>query len=448
VDSDGFTTVRRKRGCAASRVGGSDDAGARVQAASAVRNSTVHDGDHGPQEGQPEVVEDACAWQDVDDEGGEVEDGPAPHQALWEAWQKAKAELRRFRQLDLGDDHWTVVEASARVDDAEEAWRAARPQAAISNRFRGAERAVNRATARAERVTRDIEQLEEFFNHQRQVLQDQLEAANAKVLEAEGRLRDLRAELGGAAAASSGADGDGDARVIQVAAQCLASEVGPALTSVADLLDSGDPAEAKSQVQAVLSRLSVVHSDLSASAERHAARGPRLYSLVDDDVDGADWEESDEEWENPAVARRGSPTAGATSGCGAASATPVRAQGPWPQDRQRPHAGDAGATAPAAAAAAPTARWSRTSQCHWEREGKLRRVDCDSMEEQSFADMSVPAHLEPALGGDSATQEEIRARCVAEFRAAAEARGVDITDVDLGSADQQQLEQLASERFW
>ncbi len=440
--------MRRKRGCAASRVGGSDDAGARVQTSTAVRNSTLHDGDHGLQEGQHEVVEDACAWQDDGVEGGEDVEEPAPHQALWEAWQRAKAELRRFRQLDLGDDHWTVVEASARADDAEEAWKAARPQAAISNRFRGAERAVNRATARAERVTRDIAQLEESFNHQRQVLQDQLEAANAKVLEAEGRLRDLRAELGGATAASGGADNDGDARVIQVAAQCLASEVGPALTSVADLLDSGDPAEAKAQVQAVLSRLSVVHSDLSASAERHAARGPRRYCLADEDADDADWDESDDEWENPGVAPRSSPTTGTASGCGAASATPVRVQGPWPQDRQRQLVDGTGAAAPAATAASPAARWSRTSQCHWEREGKHRRIDRDSMEEQSFEDMSVPAHLEPALGGDSATQEEIRARCVAEFRAAAEAKGVDVSDVDLDSADQQQLEQLASERFW
>jgi hypothetical protein len=406
----------------------------------------MHVEGHDLQEGQPEDVEDACAWNDEDVEGGEAADEPTSHQALWEAWQGAKAELRKFRQLDLADDHWTVVEAMARVDDAEEAWRAAKPQAAMSNRFRGAERALNRATARADKVAKDIEVLEASFNHQRQVLQDQLVAATEKVHETRGRLRDLRAELGDAAGASD-AGGQGDMRVIQGAAQCLASEVGPALTLVADLLDSGDPAEAKSRVQAVLSKLSVVHGELSASAERRTAGGPRQYRLADEDAEDEFWEESDAEWEDPNVAPRSSHATGTASGCGSTSAAPTRVQGPWPQDQALRRMGGACTAKPAATAAAAATRWNKTSQCLWERDSKHRRVDRDSMEEQAFADMSVPAHLDPARGDDSATQEEIRARYVGEFRAMAEAKGVDITDVDLAAVDQQQLEQLAAERF-
>ncbi len=74
-------------------------------------------------------------------------------------------------------------------------------------------------------------------------------------------------------------------------------------------------------------------------------------------------------------------------------------------------------------------------------------MDGDNLEEQAYEDMAVPPHMDPALTNDAATQEEIRLVHIREFRAAAEAKGVDISDIDLANVDQQQLEQLAADRL-
>ncbi len=107
---------------------------------------------------------------------------------------------------------------------------------------------------------------------------------------------------------------------------------------------------------------------------------------------------------------------------------------------------EAGTTKPAAATAA-TARWCRSAYGPEERANKQRRTDSDFMDEQSYDDMAVPPHMVPAPRTDEATQQEIRGTCIREFCAAAEARGVDISDVDLASINQEQLEQLAAERL-
>ncbi len=439
VDSDGFTTVRRGRACTARDVEGSGDRRAGEQAATDCMEADAEaDGIGGAVDGE------AQADVGLEEDGGTA--APATHQDLWEAWQDEKAALRKLRQSGFADGHWAVVEAAARADDAEEAWRAAKPQTAFSNRFRGAERAVSRTKARKEKVEKDIAELEATFNHRRQELQEQLEAAREKLQEAEARHEALRAELG-ASGSSAAHNAQADRNVIRSAAHCLECEVGPALSAVAELLDGGDPAEAKLRVQQVLSQLFTVHGELRSSDVQRSARGPRQYNLGDDDGDEGEWDESDDDWENPNVAPRVA-AAGCAAGRSAADGTgPRRCQAPWPRVQDLVQGLEAGTTRPAAAAVTATARWSRSAHVPEERANKQRRTDSDLMDEQSYDEMAVPPHLAPAPRVDEATQQEIRGAYIREFCAAAEARGVDISDVDLANINQEQLEQLAAERL-
>ncbi len=288
--------------------------------------------------------------------------------------------------------------------------------------------------------------MEETFNRRRQELQVQLDTATEKMHEAKARHSALRAELGSPKPVG-GREGLGDKRIIRATAQCLGSEVGPALSAVADLLDSGDPCEAKLRVQEVLSRLFVVHGELSSAAEQREAREPRQYNLADGEGDGGEWEESDEDWEDPNVAPREKSEGPATGAAAAGGAGPWRRQKPWPSVPDLVQGLEASAAKLAAAAAAAAARGNRGAQGSDERPSKKGKTADDSMEEQAFEDMAVPPHMAQAAALDQATQQEIRESCIREFCAAAEAKGVDVSDVDLANVSQQQLEQLAAERL-
>ncbi len=412
-------------------------------------------------------------YAEEDEEGRdeeEVDDRPA-HQRLWDELQVHRADLKRIKR-QWPDGHWAVVAAREKVDIAETAWRNEKPTPQPSRALQRAEQAVRRAAARAEDIEKKIDKLNAEYARKKEELEAALVEEEAKLQECREALACAQEEVGAEGRRQRhGAEHEPGAGAVRAAVAVMEEEVAPQLAALLEGLEASGVEEAvKQNAQGLYAKLHSVHSELhnlATAAETahgrcdqgwqrsnwwhgHSGHDRRSFDIGDDDslpdLSNEDWE-GWHGWQHQYQAQY-------TYGWGGYDGWGGHGQGHWQAHRAQRHE----ANGPA-------------DECE-EPPNKKGKAGPAAMEEQRYEDMQVPAHLTAGTGGGTAGEADaataagaaaeeadaghaaggeaqrtaLQAR-VQDFQAKANAKGVDVSDVDFSTITAQQLSLLATTRL-
>jgi hypothetical protein len=362
--------------------------------------------------------------------------------------------------------------AQEKVRVAEDAWRSEKPAAQPSRALWRAEQALRKAERREDGLLQKIKSLDAEYERKRSAIEDALVDERAKLRDCRLALSRAQAEVGAEARRHEGAPMDGDpaaaapradGAAVKAAVASLEADVAPQLAALVDGLESSGAAdEIKQCAQALMAKLHSVHGDLQQAAEGGCsgyseephydmADGDSLPDLTEQERGawGSDWHQQ----HDPPRHQGWGGWYGYADDWGCRPYYPdYGAHQPWYHADSQGRAADAEAVG--------------------ERPNKRGKVEDDSaMEEQAYSDMAVPEHMcapaasggpaaqaEAAAGGATAAAEasaanakaaqaEVLRTRIAEFRAAARERNIDIGDVDLASVTEEQLEEMVRARF-
>ncbi len=377
-----------------------------------------------------------------------LEDKPA-HMVLFEELQRERAELKQLRR-QWPEDHWAVVTAMDRVAAAEDAWKSEKPAPLPSRALVRAEQAVRKGEGRVAAIVTKIQELDAHYERVRDELEEDLAGERQKLRDCRAALKQAQEQVGaqGRSQAEETAQrpsGGGEAweqsgQVVQDAVSSLGEEVAPELTAlVAQLEATGAGEDVTQKAQHLMAKLSAVHSGLYQLAQ--GQRRHQQYDLADceslpelSDQERQQMQSWDEEWYyqdrrwQPWEDRWTSPQTEWRGGW----ADPQLGHGPaW---QQHHHGGS----------------WAEGGGGSWPQEppNKRGKVEGGAMEveEESPAQAAAAAAAGANEGAEAAAGALQRTR-VAEFRAAAASRGVDISDLDLDNITVEQLAAAAAARL-
>ncbi len=430
-----------------------------------------------------EDEEDAAAMQwRLDDEGTEedeeAQDAAAAtsqrpsHELLWEDLQAHRKELKELRR-QWPEGHWTIAAALEKVQLAEDAWRSEKPAPQPSRALLRAEQAVRKAEGRADGLVAKINRLDQEYEEKRQELEQALMEERHKLRDCRLELRRAQAEVG---AASRRADGDdrsangdsatpcGDDGAVRTAVESLEAEVAPQMAALVEGLEaSGAADDVKQCAQALMAKLHDVHGSLQQHARARAQgedcgawhwgadSGHSRYDMADGDslpeLSDSDRRQYGVGWHHwqPQYATQydwGSGWYG-HGGWGY--------QGSYQQLYRDEWAGAAG----------------DSDRAGDERPNKRWKADDSAMDEQLYEHMAVPAHITTGApngaqgastagtaGGaaaapatpNAADAAALRSK-VAEFKARAGEKGIEVGDIDFDQVTSDQLDSLAAARL-
>jgi nuclear transport factor 2 (NTF2) superfamily protein len=468
---DGFTLVRRRgRGRWADGATGGTASPAKAPQGSggAATAATAKEDDllaaQWNQDAEYTEEEEALQDEAVGDESR-----PA-HEVLRDELAQLRGELRDLKKM-WPEGHWTVEMAHEKVRMAEDAWRSEKPAAQPSRTLWRAEQALRKSERREDGLVQQIRKLDAEYEAKRSAIEDALADERAKLRDCRQALSKAQAEVGAEARRHGAGTWEedpataprADGAVVKAAVASLEADVAPKLAALVDGLEScGAADEIKQCAHAIMAKLHSVHGDLQQAAEGGGGGywGEPSFDMADGDSLPDLTEQERGEWAADWHLRYGPPRHQGWGGWyGYADDWGCRpyhsyhgGQGCW-------HHGDLQARAEDADAGG-------------ERPNKRGKITDDSaMEEQAYADMAVPEHMSaPAGSGDPAARVEaaaggaaaatgaseaetramhtevLRAK-VAEFRAAARERSIDVADVDFANVTEEQLEELAKARF-
>ncbi len=461
---DGFTTV-----CRRGRFRGKDGAAGESSSPAKV------DAERNSKEDDEDVDMLAMQWR-MDDEGTEEDEAaqdaeaaaqrrPA-HQVLWEELQEHRAELKSLRK-QWPDGHWTIAYAQERMEIAEAAWRSEKPAPQASRALLRAEQAVRKSEGRADGLVEKIKALDAEYERKREGLEEALTEERHKLRDCRAALRKAQEEVGaegrraGDEGRTAAVGGDAtDGTVVNAAVASLETEVAPELAALVEGLETSGVDDAiKQRAHALKAKLHLLHGGLQQYAQDSSHTGGQWhYDMAEDDSlpelteserqgyhdgwysqyphqhgwygNGEYWRSNGGDWHYqhyhyPPYQR----------GCG------YPGVGSYTNGDERPNKrGKADATA----------------------------TTDSAMEEQSFEEMAVPTHLSAdAAGGAQANAAEaakataaaaaaneaaeaattaLQAK-IAEFKARAAERGVNVNDVEFATITSEQLDLLATTRL-
>ncbi len=408
---------------------------------------------------------DAECTEEEDAQGDEAADTRPAHQQLWEELQAHRADLKIIRR-QWPEGHWAVVAAQQKVDATEEAWRNEKPLPPPSRALLRAEQAVRKAEARASDLESKIGKLEAEYRRKRSDLELALAEETTRLEECRTALAHAQEAVGAEGRRQSdGAGGLAEGGMVRAAVSTLETDVAPQLAALLEGLDSTSvDDELKQAAQALNAKLHSMHAEMSRMAEMvesghghsswgwsggHSGSYGHHYSYDIGDGDSLP-ELSDGDWN--AVGAQNHYANGGWGGYAGGWHDQWYSQH-YRQQWYDPHAWD-------------------DAPCDGPPNKKGRADDTAAMEEQQYEEMQVPGHIttgaspiaaegpgattpQPtapgaASAGQAADAEASRTALqaqVAEFQAAASARGVDISDVDLCTITAEQLQLLAVARL-
>ncbi len=212
-------------------------------------------------------------------------------------------------------------------DEAEREWRRHKDPAPLATRLGWAQKRLDKAVTLQAKTREQLAELEKELAERKAALMERLDTDTERVGKRRRELDMLQAEAGGAAPRTGRGDEAGD--VIRQACEqtCTAmrKHVGPALTALAEQLDTGS--DAWTTLTAIVSTLNESHDTLQQAVDKADgvdvdSRASR-YHIYDDDEDASEWSESHD---LPSGGHRGDgPQAMCTGNDGAAAAQPAAA---------------------------------------------------------------------------------------------------------------------------
>ncbi len=302
-----------------------------------------------------------------DDEG----DSEQPTAAdLQQHWREEIALVKRLRGQGLSDDHPVMRAACASRDAAEQAWRGSKEPAPASMRLGRAQQKLDRAVALQAEARRAILDAEAAHRDKMSTLQSAMDECVERVRLRRQQLSAVQEEVGAGGTHAAGARRAQQDAIRQVH-ETICGEVGPAIASLVEQLDTDAPAWAT--LNGLLGKLAVSKATLESATVRPADE----YDIGDhggDDNDGTgdgddatEWSESHDvhgqpwgggapgdgwhDWEGGTTLRQGSrPVNGdgrlvGRAGTQVGRGRALAGQWPWPMDEGqlgRPAGGGAG----------------------------------------------------------------------------------------------------------
>ncbi len=228
---------------------------------------------HGRERSQQPADDDDGPGDDADGGGGWEEDETAADKTpadLRRAWDEAAAAVRHLERRGGPRMPAAVLErARAHRDEAEMAWRAAKPLHPIGKRLRWAAEAVEAAMDKQRAHRAEVDEFEEDTAKRRAELLARQKVDDERVARKQRELDLLRAEAG-----PTGTDDVAGRRAMaeirrvrptmwatRVAFEGIQSEVGPALERAVEALPEGSPAWM--DLQGILSTVTNIHGVLA-----------------------------------------------------------------------------------------------------------------------------------------------------------------------------------------
>ncbi len=282
VDDDGFQLVqgrRRKTGGSGSGSGGLGQ-GDALGTGAAART----DGDAAADEdaARDRAMEEG---EEEDEDAGRADDEVGPAE-LRKRWLAEVGIAKQLARQGLEADHPALVAACEARDAAERRWREAKEPAPVAKRLGWAHQKLDRAVEIQAATQADIAELEKDYAAKRADLQSRLEADMQRVQKRRQQLAEIQGEAGVGVPAETKLRGADDA-AIRRACGTLRNRVAPALSALAEQLDTGT--EAWTTVNALLSSLAESQQTLE-QAVGDADGSAEAFDIGDDEA----WSESHE----------------------------------------------------------------------------------------------------------------------------------------------------------
>ncbi len=267
--ADGFVEVKpavRQRGAPTTGSGaaGNDGGGAAGGSGDAPRPQPVEE-DEGDAQAQRGPQEPGTGGGD--EEGAEADHGPTEEE-LRGYWEAAKDLLSFAKKQGYPPEHPVRKNAERQVEEALNAWRAAKPPKAIPARMGWAEEALQRAKRAQARAEQELDDLDRQYEVDRERKVQALHEARQRTRERAQKLADLSREAAEEYDADDHTCADGT-KVLFTAFRALDADVGPALEAAMGRLDRSS--EQYGLFQDVLLKVAALHGALGVATGGTAA---------------------------------------------------------------------------------------------------------------------------------------------------------------------------------
>ncbi len=289
-DDDGFRLVTGRGG----RKGSAGATGGGTDAPGGERPERPHDTDQTARrrDDDDEVYEDAH-------DDGDATEAPPTADELRQRWQDEISVVKRLRGLALPEDHPVMRAACTARDEAEQMWRGSKEPAPASVRLGRAQQKLDRAISLQAEARRAICDEEAAHKKRMEALQATMEECTERVRLRREQLGEVQEEVGAGSAQATGAR-QAQQDAMRKVHDAICGEVGPAIESLVEQLDSNAPAW--TTLNGLLATLARSKATLEGAVEQQEQRHPAQYDIAKDerrdhgDVDdeGTDWSESHE----------------------------------------------------------------------------------------------------------------------------------------------------------
>ncbi len=250
------------------------------------------------------------------------------------AWVKAQ---------DDPDDPPTLRHAVEQVEASRQAWQGAKPRVMPSRRMQRAKASLYKVKRQMARLKQSIDELDRWYDTERQERQRQLTELRARARERELELADISREAAGDYVGEEWDDGaQANEEIVQTTARVLGSDVGPLLEQLTTTIPEGT--EAHAQATRALSAVTALYTECLQKAQKAEAEN---YDMAMDEwntAEGTNW------WDDQGWGWHGHWSQGewhhygsgaADTGSGGAMDTSPNEVPPWMRD-DAAHANDLG----------------------------------------------------------------------------------------------------------
>jgi hypothetical protein len=295
TDEDGFITVQRK-GTQAKAVaapapqegqGGGGHAAATAADAAAAGGTNGGGGSH---QGGGSATPPLADAQGEEDAGASA---PTSDE-LKEDWQRRARLVEFLAQQGYGADDPSRQLAEQQAADAERAWRGSTPGVAVSKRLRGAEEALLRAKKAQAKQEQAIDNLDQWYEVERQSMAQHLAELRSRTREREQKLGEVSREVADtyhAPPGGRGAEEDEGDDALREAVDTVEGKLAPVMRDIIGQLPEGT--ELRQKVSDAMGSISHAYSLMHQAARARAADRYCIADYGEDDggdaYDRGDW---------------------------------------------------------------------------------------------------------------------------------------------------------------
>ncbi len=224
-------------------------------------------------------------WEDNEgaDVGDNAHDGPSESD-LKEQWQLDMRLLSWVKSQGLAEDHPRRIQAEEQVAESKRAWQDSRPRAATSSRMRWAEEALLKARKGMARMEQSIDDLDQWYETEREERQRSLHELRAKVKMREEHLAEIvrqAAEDVSPTCTQAPAPPmplhDPGAELLRTAFDSLGQGIGPALEQIREATTEGSAVQ--QQVNGALAAVANLYGFLGDAVEKQQQHAQRQQDL-------------------------------------------------------------------------------------------------------------------------------------------------------------------------